>query len=158
MGRRTKTRERVVQRERTETQVEPVVEEEEYEVAVCDFCEQEYEDVDPDDLNTVLLNPRTPRRQVEETVRVPMEESFNRKVELYRALHQSQLITTQRKRVMDCEPNFSEDTPKVPDLDTFDRDLRSDVIAYQFIVEIPRQQKAESRMEVCDHCKEAFQK
>ncbi|AGM11999.1 hypothetical protein DNAM5_142 [Haloarcula californiae tailed virus 1] len=157
MGQRTKTKEKIVQRERTETRTESEVVEEEVVVAVCDFCDQEYEDLDPSDLNTILINPTTPPRETSETVRVPMEENFNRKVEMYRALMECRSITTQRKRVMDSEPNFSEDPNHVPTFDTFDEDLRSDVIAYEFTIHVPTRQRAEAELEVCDHCKEAFQ-
>jgi hypothetical protein len=157
MGEKTKTKERVVERERTEKTVKPEVVEEEYQVTVCDYCGQEFPDLEPDDLNTLKINPPEESRELEETVQIPMESSFNEKIEVYRAVMNSELITTTRKRVMETEPVFSDPSEvDVPKSMSFDSDISDELIAYQFTVRALPKRKAEIEMGVCDHCKRAF--
>lgn len=56
MGSKKKTVRKVVEKEKTYT--EPEIVEEEVEVAVCDFCDMEYTDMKPEDLNELHFNPR----------------------------------------------------------------------------------------------------
>lgn len=160
MGRRIETREKLVEKERTETITETDVEEEEVEISVCDFCGQDFEDIDPDDLNTVHINPSIPQREFEETVTVPMQSDRGAYMdvrEIQQVFNESELLNVDRKPVYKPEPLFSEEHELITtEKERMSDELSEDVIAYDLKIRVPQEQKADLVMEICDHCKQSF--
>lgn len=133
--------------------------EEEIEVPVCDFCDQEFPEEDADSyLTSVVLNPQIQKREsTSETVQIPMARGFDKYKEIYRAVAESRLIDFQRKRVMEGEPIEFGDVNTVPTADGM-MEMSDDLIAYEFIFRVPEPKiRDEGSIEVCEFCKSEFQ-
>lgn len=102
------------------------------------------------------INPEPLQKKFEETVRVPISETFNSSREVYTAIQKAQNIEFRKTPVIKNEPVMSTGEGHdvlMPDLD---RKPSKDIVAYEFTLRVPQEQKADLVMEICDHCKQSF--